>query len=184
MIDFIEGEVVEVGKGYGVLKVGSFGLRVLTSSPLCKGQRALLFTELIFPQEGVPLLYGFLTKEERELFRELVKVPKVGAKVALSILSAFSPEEVKEAVFSGDFEKLTRVPGLGKKLSQRIVLELRGRLKEKELREIPTDLLEVLKSLGYSRREIGDALKGVNLQGLSLEEAVKEALKRLAENRS
>ena len=183
MIDFVEGEVVEAGEGYAVLKAGSFGIRVLTPAKLEEGERALLFTELLIPQEGVPTLYGFRSREERELFRKLTKVPKVGAKVALSILSVFPPEELTEAILSGDFEKLTRVPGLGKKLSQRIVLELKGKLKA-EGQELPQELLEVLKALGYSKKEVRSSLKGINLEGLTLEEAVKEALKRLSGSKS
>jgi len=183
LIDFIEGEVVEAGEGYAVLKVGSFGIRVLTPGKLKEGERALLFTELSIPQEGTPSLYGFRSREERELFKKLTKVPKVGAKAALSILSAFPPEELKEVVISGDYERLTSVPGLGKKLSQRIVLELKGKLKA-EGQELPQELLEVLKALGYSRREVQSSLKGINLEGLTLEEAVKETLKRLSGRKS
>jgi len=182
LIDFVEGEVVEAGEGYAVLRVGNFGLKVLTPARLEVGERALLFTELSIPQEGTPLLYGFRSTEERELFKRLTKVPKVGAKVALSILSVFPPEELKEAILSGDFEKLTKVPGLGKKLSQRIVLELKGKLKEE--RELPEELLEVLKALGYSKKEVRNSLKEINLEGLTLEEALKEALKRLSGSRS
>jgi len=181
MIDFIEGEVVESGEDYAVLRVGGFGLKVLTPSPP-EGGRALLYTELLIPQEGAPTLYGFKTREERELFKGLIKVPKVGAKVALSILSTFPPDELKEVITSGDYERLMKVPGLGKKLSQRIVLELKGKLKEGE--EVPQELLDVLKALGYKVGEVKKALKGINLEGLTLEDSVKEALKRLSGSRS
>jgi len=75
-----------------------------------------------------------------------------------------------------------KVPGLGKKLSQRIVLELKGKLKEGE--EVPQELLDVLKALGYKVGEVKKALKGINLEGLTLEDSVKEALKRLSGSRS
>ena len=178
MVEFITGEVVERGENFVVLKCGNFGIKVLTPSSKELSGQITLFTQLILPAEGSPTLYGFRTKEEREIFRLLQKVPKVGTKVALSILSNFNPEELKNIVLSGDYEKLTKVPGLGRKLSQRIVLELKGKLKEEG--EIPEELYQVLKALGYKRSEVKSALKGINLEGLSLEEAVKEAVKRLS----
>ncbi|WP_456342653.1 Holliday junction branch migration protein RuvA [Thermovibrio sp.] len=178
MVEFITGKVVERGEEFVVLRSSGFGFKVFTPHPEELSGEVLLFTELLLPPEGTPLLYGFKTKEERELFKLLQKVPKVGAKVALSMLSKFNPEELKEIILSGDYERLTSVPGLGKKLSQRIVLELRGKLKEEK--GIPEELYRVLKALGYKKGEVKEALKGINLEGLSLEEAVKEAVKRLS----
>jgi len=181
MVEFVTGEVVEIGPDFVVLRCGNFGLKVLTPVREEMKGEITLYTELLLPPEGAPVLYGFKTKEERELFRLLQKVPKVGRKVALSILSKFSPEELKEVIASEDHERLTSVPGLGGKLSKRIILELKGKLEE---REVPAELLKVLKALGYTRSEVKEALKGINLEGLTLEEAVRAAVKRLSGSRT
>ncbi len=178
MVEFIAGEVVERGEEFVVIRCSQLGFKVLTPRPKELEGEVLLFTQLVLPSEGSPILYGFRTKEEREIFKLLQKVPKVGTKVALSILSKFSPQELKEIISCGDYQRLTSVQGLGKKLSQRIVLELKGKLEEE--REVPKELYQVLKALGYKKSEVKEALKGINLDGLSLEEAVKEAVKRLS----
>ena len=179
MIDYVKGELREKGEGYAVIEVGGFGLKVLVPKVEAEiGSKVKLYTFLVFPPEGTPTLYGFKSKEERELFKRLQKVQKVGSKVALSILAHLGVEGLREAVLSGDYERLSQVPGLGKKLSKRIVVELKGELEEKV--KVPEELYQALKSLGFKRDEINGALKGLNLEGLSLEEALKESLKRLS----
>ena len=179
MVEFVEGELIFKGEDFVVLRCGPFGVRVLIprrSVGSLKG-RVKLYTELHLLQEGEPILYGFESPKERELFRKLTKIPKVGAKVALSILSEFEPEEFRRLVESGDYRELSRVKGLGKKLSQRVLLEMRGKLEEEGISD---ELLLALKELGYTTSEVKEALKGINLTGLPLEEAIKEALKRLS----
>ena len=187
MVDFLKGKVF---KKYGnalSLLCGFIGFKVFVPvsflNEVNEGEEVELFTELILPPEGTPALYGFRSEEERKLFRELVKVPKVGSKVALSILSHMEPGEFKRAVSEGDVESLSRVPGLGKKLSERIVSELRPKLEEEKIKQVPAELYEVLTSLGYKKSEINRALKGINLDGLSINEAVKLVLKRLSGSR-
>ena len=184
MFDYLKGKVF---KKYGnalSLLCGCVGFKVFVPvsllSEVNEGDELELFTELVVPPEGTPTLYGFRSEEERKLFRELVKVPKVGSKVALSVLSHLEPEELKRTVFEGDVESLSRVPGLGKKLSERIVAELRPKFEEEKVREIPAELYEILTSLGYKKSEINSALKGINLEGLTVNEAVKLALKLLS----
>ena len=187
MFDYLKGKVFRKYGNALSLLCGFIGFKVFVPlsllSEVDEGEEVELFTELIFPPEGTPALYGFRSEEEREIFRELVKVPKVGSKVALSILSYLEPEEFKRAVLEGDTETLSQVPGLGKKLSERIVSELRPKIEEEKVKQIPPELYEVLTSLGYKRSEINRALKGINLDGLSINEAVKLALKRLSGSR-
>ncbi len=178
MVEYVKGELREKGENYAVIEVGGFGIKVLVPKIGAEeGQEVKLFTFLILPPEGTPTLYGFESKEEREFFKKLQKVQKVGSKVALSILAHLSVSELKEVILSGDYERLSQVPGLGKKLSRRIVVELKGEVEEKK---VPEELYRALKSLGFKREEITQAVKGINLEGLSLEEALKEALKRLS----
>jgi len=182
VIDFLKGKVLFRYLDSVSLLCGPVAFRVFVPLSLLtrakEGEELEVFTEVVIPPEGTPSLYGFGSREERELFRNLTKIPKVGSKVALSILSHFSPEELKAILSAGDSAELSKVPGIGKKLSQRIVLELKGKMEEKA--EIPEELMEVLTSLGYSRKEIFSALKGLDLKGLDLQEAVRESLKRLS----
>lgn len=188
MIDYLKGRVFKKYENRISLLCGPIGLKVLVPVYLLQeieeGEEICLFTEFVLPPEGTPTLYGFKEEEERELFRELVKIPKVGSKVALSVLSHMRPEEFKRAVAEKDVETLSGIPGLGRKLSERIISELHGKLEEEVLKKVPEELYEVLSSLGYRKTEVNRALKGINLEGLNLEEAVKLALKRLSRSSS
>ncbi len=185
MIERIKGILLEKSPNGLVLMCGNFGIKVHTPLRLLSefeiGEEVTLFTRLVLPPEGTPLLYGFKTSDERELFDLLLKVPKVGAKVALSILSHFSVKELETAVESGNAELLSAVPGLGKKLSQRLIVELKGKLGKSA--EIPEEFFAALKSLGYSNREIVAVSKHLKFSGVSIEELVLQAIKLLSGNR-
>lgn len=184
MIDCLKGQVIFKYPDSVSLLCGSIAFRVFVPLGLLteveEGDSLGLFTKLIFPPEGTPSLYGFRTREEREFFEELLKVPKVGSKVAMSIISHFSYEELKEIVSSMDVKTLSTVPGLGKKLSERVILELKGKLVKEE--SIPEELFEILGSLGYSKKEIMSAVKEIDLKvkDRSIEEVVKEIIKKLS----
>ena len=181
MIDYLKGKVLRKYENAVTLLCGSVGFKVYVPSRLISevsvGEEVELFVEPVFPQEGAPSLFGFPTEEERETFRELLKIPKVGSKVALSIVSAFSPEELRGIVASQDVETLSSVHGLGKKLSRRIISELSTKLKEKA--NVPEEVVGALLSLGYKKGEINRYLAGVNFEGLSVEEGIKRALQIL-----
>ncbi|ADU97473.1 Holliday junction branch migration protein RuvA [Thermovibrio ammonificans] len=181
MVEAVSGTVSGKGDGAVFLSCGCFTLRLLVPERLLpelhEGTHVTLYTELLFPQEGAPQLFGFKTREERELFRQLMKVPKVGSRLALAVLSVFSPEEFVKVLEGEDVEALSKVPGLGRKLSRRLITELKGKLVSGE---VPREVKEVLRRLGYTTAEINEALKGLNLTGVGVEEAVKEALKRLS----
>ncbi|SMO58597.1 Holliday junction DNA helicase subunit RuvA [Balnearium lithotrophicum] len=185
MFDFLRGVVFKKYLDSISLLTGGIGFKVHvpthTLNEVEEGEEVGLFVEPVFPPEGTPILYGFKTLEEREIFRELLKIPKVGSKIALSVLSTFSPEELYEIFKTRDVELLSSVPGLGKKLSARIINELSGKF-EGEV-SIPVEVYEVLLSLGYKKGEILSSLKGINLRGMRTEDAVKEALKHLSGNR-
>jgi Holliday junction DNA helicase RuvA len=182
MVDLVRGTVIQKYPDSISVLCGCLALRIFVPlrllTELKEGDSVELFTKLILPPEGTPTLYGFKTQKERLLFETLLKVPKVGSKVAMSIISHFSKEELEAIVSAGDVKALSSVPGLGKKLSERIILELKGKLERSV--DIPEELVEVLTSLGYSKKEIASKLKDVNLTGLSLEEAVKLAVQKLS----
>ncbi len=181
MIDIITGKVIEKYPTAIVVMVQGIGYRVFAPlkviSNCNENETIKLYTKLILPPEGTPKLYGFDNEGDRKLFEELLRIPKVGAKVALSTISHFSPGEISEIVESSDVKRLSSVPGLGKKLSERVILELKGRLKLQK-GNLPMELVEALESLGYRRSEIFKVLSksNVNFEKLPIEEAVKKAI--------
>ena len=186
MIDYLRGKVWEnYGDSISVL-CGSIGYKVYVPIKLLtsvkKGDDIELYVHFTMPKEGSPVLYGFQTLEERNLFETLLKIHGVGAKVALNVVSHFSKEEFENVVASEDVETLSSVPGLGKKLSQRIIVEMKNRIEKSP--HIPPDLLEILTSLGYKKSEIVKSLKGIDFSK-PIEQLVKEAVavlsKRVAE---
>jgi holliday junction DNA helicase RuvA len=149
------------------------------------GEEVTLLTHLVV-REDAHLLYGFLTAPERSAFRQLLKISGVGPKVALSVLSGMSVEDLSAAVASEDAARLTKVPGIGKKTAERLVLELRDKLP----RALPavaradssaatSDVVNALLGLGYNEREAQAAVKALP-PDLQLADAIRQALKALA----
>jgi len=182
MVDLLRGRVIYKYPDGISLLCGCVAFKVFVPVRLLtevkEGDTLELFTKLILPPEGTPTLYGFRSREERSLFETLLKIPKVGTRVAMSIISHFSREELEAIVSAGDARTLSSVPGLGKKLSERIILELKGKLEEKVT--LSDELVEALISLGYSKKEIMSKLKELDFNNLSLEEAVKLAVQKLS----
>ncbi len=201
MFYYLYGTVAHVAPYLAVLDCGGVGYACKTTnftlSTLHKGEKAKLYTHLAVKEDDVTL-YGFATEEERNLFLLLLSVSGVGPKAALSILSTSSPSSLALAIITGDLKALTSAAGVGKKLAQRIVLELKDKLAKEQDAQfqngglspanqdtvIPEDKLSeagaALQVLGYHQNEINAALKGLDVSALTLEELVKQALKRLA----
>ena len=168
MIEALHGVVETCEPDAAVLRLGYVSVRVgitaETAAVLRPGERASLLTHLHF-REDVLALYGFATAEERSLFGELLGVSGVGPKVAIGFLSAFTPPALREAIEQEDVTRLTRVPGVGRKTAQRVVLELKGKLAvvgapvAAPLSARDQDLLSVLSGLGYSAAEAAAALR-------------------------
>ena len=150
------------------------------------GERVALLTHLVV-REDAHLLYGFGTESERRAFRQLLKVNGVGARTALAVLSGMSVAELVEAVTAQDSGRLVKVPGIGKKTAERLLLELRGKLGSDAVsglavnRERPaaSDVINALLGLGYSDKEAQLAVKQLP-DGLSVSEGIRQALKSLA----
>ncbi len=201
MFYYLYGTVAHIASYLAVLDCGGVGYACKTTnftlSTLRKGEKAKLYTHLAVKEDDVTL-YGFATEEERNLFLLLLSVSGVGPKAALSILSTSSPSSLALAIITGDLKALTSAAGVGKKLAQRIVLELKDKLAKEQDAQfqsvglspanqdtvIPEDKLSeagaALQVLGYHQNEINAALKGLDVSALTLEELVKQALKRLA----
>lgn len=150
------------------------------------GERLSLYTHFSVREDGQQL-YGFLTIREREVFRLLIRVSGVGPRLALAVLSGLSVDELAQAVTLQETGRLTRIPGVGKKTAERLLLELKGKLAD-ALPAGPTaatpagiqvDVLHALLALGYSDKEAMPVIRQLPA-GLSLEEAIRQALKLLA----
>ena len=148
------------------------------------GERVILLTHLVV-REDAELLYGFLTATERATFRELLKISGIGPRTALAILSGLSVTELAQAVAQQQVTRLTKVPGIGKKTAERLLLELKDRLAPDlgapatVASDAQADIVQALVALGYNEREAGAALKALP-RDVGVAEGIKLALKALS----
>ena len=149
------------------------------------GQEVTLLTHLVV-REDAHLLFGFATEQERSAFRELIKVSGVGARMALAVLSGMSVNDLAQAITMQEAGRLTRVPGIGKKTAERLMLELKGKLGSDSLTDTgatspnsQADILQALTALGYSEKESLSAIKGI-AEDTGVSEGIRLALKALA----
>ena len=198
MFYYVSGTVAHTAPYLAVIDCGGVGYACRTTnhtlSRLKQGEKARLYTYLNVREDAMEL-YGFATENERNCFELLIGVSGVGPKAALSILSAATPESLAMSVITGDEKALTVAPGIGKKIAQRIILELKDKLAKGQISPggeayggtgvtvIPenktSEAAAALAVLGYSQGEINLALKGLDLEALSLEEIIKQALKKM-----
>ena len=148
------------------------------------GERVSLLTHFIV-REDAQILFGFGTAVEREAFRQLIKISGVGPRTALSVLSGMSVTELAQAVTLQDAARLVKVPGIGKKTAERLLLELKGKLSDALPADTKAgsgnDVLNALVGLGYSEKEALAAVKGLP-PGLAVTEGIRAALKALAKS--
>ena len=151
------------------------------------GQSLTLLTHLLV-REDAQLLYGFATEAERSLFRNLLKVSGVGARIALGILSGISVEGFRRSVFERDIASLTRIPGIGRKTAERLMVEMADRLgpegadtqmQERAGTEAEAEAHGALLALGYRPAEVRRLLAKLDASGLNSEQLIREALKRV-----
>jgi len=148
------------------------------------GERVTLLTHFVV-REDAQLLYGFLTAQERDAFRQLVKISGIGPRMALSVLSGMSVPELAQVVSLQEAGRLVKVPGIGKKTAERLLLELKGKLgadigvRAGAASDAQGDILQALVALGYSDREASAALKALP-PDVGVSEGIKLALKALA----
>ena len=190
MFYYLEGKVAHVEPYLAVIDCGGVGYACRTTNhtirQLKKGEVKRLYTYLNVG-DGIFELYGFATEQELNSFKLLIGVSGVGPKAALAILSVGTPEHLTMAVITGDEKALTAAPGVGKKLAQRILLELKDKI------GLPAsaggaalvsgskaaEAAAALAVLGYTQQDISAALKGVDVETLPLEEIVRQSLKKM-----
>jgi Holliday junction DNA helicase RuvA len=197
MYEYISGTFVGISKDYVVVDNNGMGYRIYTSGSTMANMpktsdNVLLYIKQIVREDFVGL-YGFLTKDEIEMFSLAISTNGVGPKAALSLLSICNVTSLKYAIVSGDEKTLQRAPGIGKKIAQRIILELREKIhiEQSEVNNLSQisgsnliedrkliDVLGALMSLGYSEKEAEKALNASNKEE-SLENMIKDCLKYL-----
>ncbi len=194
MYDYIKGEVVSTDKDMAVIETGGIGYRIYTTSQslayIKAGQAAKLFCHFVV-REDAHTLYGFYTTEEREMFVRLTGVSGIGPKAALAVLSTMKISELAAAIITSDETALQKVPGIGKKTAQRIIIDLAEKISTHEIvgnadmpggqggMGVEAEALSALVALGYNRAEAMRAVSSVKSLGDTTEELILMALKRM-----
>ena len=196
MISYIKGNLENKNIDSVVLDVGGIGYKIYMSANSINkigevGNAVKVHTYMRVREDDISL-YGFCTNEELRMFEQLIGVSGVGAKSALSILANISPSSFALAIISGDVNLLKSLPGIGAKSAQRMILELKDKLKTQDAVEtefVPVknivkndktkDAIEALQVLGYARRDIEQAISKVDTNELTVEEIIKQGLKFL-----
>jgi len=186
MISVLEGQIYAKSLDAVIVMVGGVGLRVLATAPLlagCRpGEAILLHTHLVVREDELTLI-GFATEDELDLFHKLIIVPGVGPKLALSVLSNMAPDALRLAIGQEQPEVLARIPGIGKKTAQKIVLELKDKMGEVEISEglaaltaADAAVIDALTALGYSIVEAQRAVQALPRELTDVEERLRRAL--------
>ena len=194
MFSYIKGNLEVKNLNYVVIDVNGIGFKIFMSESAIQrleetGNTVKIYTHMNVKEDDLSL-YGFITSEELRMFELLIGVSGVGAKSAISMLSSITPSKFALAVISNDVKTLTKIPGIGPKSAQRIILELKDKLKTEEAIqtnsiELKTSIVEnnkleeavqALKVLGYTRQEIESVLAKIEVNTLTVEDIIRKAL--------
>lgn len=180
MYSYIIGEIKQIEMSYIVLENENIGYLVYTANPY-KFKIDTRYKIYIYQyvREDEISLYGFETKEEKELFLKLINVKGLGCKMALPILASGQLEEIISAIENENISFLKKFPKIGDKVARQIILDLKGKLVSSNIeKQSNEELMETLKALGYKNNDINKVIKNIDTS-LSIEKQVKEALKLL-----
>ena len=193
MYEFITGDIVEKTPSYVVVETGNVGYYInisLFTYTLLPGQNPCqLFIHQIV-RDDAHILFGFINREEREIFRQLISVSGVGANTARLILSSLGPKEIEQAINEGNVVLLQSIKGIGVKSAQRIIVDLKGKITtasemdqlfHSQSNTLKVEALSALVNLGFSKSSVDKVLDRIigESEDLSVEELIKEALKKL-----
>lgn len=201
MYAYIKGELAEINTDHIVIEAGGIGYQVFISLQTFDylpsvGEDLKIYTYL-YLREDAMILYGFLTKDDLELFKLLISVSGIGPKGGLAILSTLEADDLRFAILSGDAKAISKAPGVGGKTAQRVILELKDKLSLEDAFEAKTehvqknvaaaggsvknDAVMALTALGYSSTESLKAVSAVEItEDMDVEEVLKAALKHLS----
>lgn len=197
MYSYIIGKVISKSKNILILENNNIGYEIymteIALSELSIGENAKIYTYYNVTQDNISL-FGFKNLEEKKMFENLISVSKIGAKTAIGILSSISTAELAISIITNDINRLSKLPGIGKKTAQRLVLEVIDKVKTEEIifteekqksnenylntTEKEKDVIEALKVLGYNIKEIESVIKTLDIKS-STEDMIKQALKIL-----
>lgn len=200
MFSYLKGFLAQKGQNYVVIDVSGVGFKVYTSMTSLEGIAAknendpVTFYTYLYIKEGIMDLYGFSTQEELNMFELLISVSGVGAKGAIAILSSLTPQKLAISLVTNDVSSIKKASGIGPKTAQRIILELKDKIKNEELtasaeeggisEEIPltssrAEAVSALMVLGYSKFEAERAVSKIDTSLTETEDIIKAALKAL-----
>ena len=197
MYSYIKGELEEKSNGFVVIETGGIGYKIFMSNTAIGRlgelhSKVKVYTYYHVREDNISL-YGFNTKEELRMFELLISVSGIGSKSAINMLSNIEASSFAVAVVSNDIKKITSLPGIGNKTAQRLVLELKDKLKEEqeltkledvkevvEEEKVSSDAVVALQILGYNLKDIELSVKKFDTSNLSTEEIIKQALKYLS----
>ncbi len=190
MISYIKGIITYKTNTFVVVECNGIGYKIFVSSAtlsqLNETETVMIYTFMNVKEDDISL-FGFLTQQEQTIFHQLLSVSGIGPKGALAFLSEMTPEDIIIAILSEDIKTLSKTPGIGKKTAQRLILELKDKVKPQEvIQQTPQkdtnekwEAVEALTSLGYSRSEAMQAVNACYKEGLSVEEILKLSFKKL-----
>ena len=205
MIAYVKGELAQKQIGYVVIDVGGLGYKIFMSEPSIDeigniGDTVKVYTYYRVSEDDISL-FGFNTQEELRMFELLISVSGIGAKTAIAMLACIEPSQFAIAVISNDIDTLKKIPGVGPKSAQRIVLELKDKMKkEQQIAELTNASLEqkskvkkiivadskvqeatdALQVLGYTKKDVEKALEQIDTADLTVEDIIKQALRELS----
>ncbi|WP_129722636.1 Holliday junction branch migration protein RuvA [Xylanivirga thermophila] len=195
MFAYINGVLEEVGEDEIIIDVGGMGYAITVPQSIIDrlpkaGEMIKIYTRLIVREDAMEL-YGFIDKQQKNLFTKLTTVSGIGPKGAMAILSTLNPDQLALSIVTGDVKMLTKAPGVGKKTAQRIILELKDKIDNEllinenadvqsmDMNGTLSEVVEALSVLGYGRPEIQSALKGIDTKDRDTATLIKMALKNL-----
>ncbi|GMQ60017.1 Holliday junction branch migration protein RuvA [Vallitalea sediminicola] len=201
MISYIKGTLEFIGEDFIIIEAGNIGYEIKISMSAmqdlpCIGEEFKMHTYL-YVREDAMLLYGFITRDDLEVFKKLITVNGIGPKGALGVLSTITPDELRFAVIADDVKTISKAPGIGKKTAQKLILELKDKLKLKDhidsisseidggqialTSNAKNDAIAALVSLGYSSTEAVKAVRTLKItESTTAEDIIKGALGKLA----
>lgn len=200
MISYIKGTLDYIGEDFIIIESQNIGYEIKISMSAIQnlpsiGESIKIHTYL-YVREDAMLLYGFLTRDDLEIFKKLITVNGIGPKGALGVLSTITPDELRFAIIADDVKTISKAPGIGKKTAQKLILELKDKLKLKDYMDsvttevddsvtlpsnIKNDAISALVTLGYTSTEAVKVIRTINItETTTIEEIIKSALGKLA----